>query len=107
MKIINKTEFYKLPSGTLYNDFTPYDFMGLKIKLETLENDNYEPIDFMYQEIIGNVEQKCEDVLSEKFKIDYNEPDRDGMYEEDQMFAIYDQKDVKMLIHKLQSLILK
>jgi hypothetical protein len=107
MKIINKTEFYKLPSGTLYNDFTPNVFMGLKIKLETLENDNYEPIDFMYQEIIGNVELKCEDVLSGEFKNDYNEPDRDGMYEKNQMFAIYDQKDVKMLIHKLQSLILK
>jgi len=114
MKIINKTEFYKLNDGTLYSEYKPCAFFGLKIKQTTLNNYNGEPFDFIYEDLIGNVLCNNTDEFvttlkeaeqeSTSFKLDFDCTERDGLYKEEQLFAIYEREDIIELIKKLNSL---
>lgn len=114
MKIINKEEFYKLPSGTLYSEYEPCIISELKIKQETIFGFNGEPIDWFYQDLIGNVkenvslgyhetlEQSREDKAS--IELDFDSIERDGCFVEEQLFAVYEKGDLEGLISKLESL---
>ena len=114
MKIINKQEFYKLPSGTLYSDYDPCVFHGLKIKGDTIAHDDT-PRDFCYEDLIGNVKSGSSDELFDilddaenhktNFPLDFDSEERDGMYDEDSLYAIYDNDDVLGLIKRLKLLI--
>jgi len=107
MKIVNKQEFYNLPNGTLYSDYEPYVFNNLKIKLDTLCDSNRSPFDFYYQDLIGNVfsndGSKLVDTLDlaikdkTSFALDFGSISRDGLFEENQLFAIYEAKDIIQL----------
>lgn len=108
MRIVNKQEFLKLPEGILYSDFEPFSFSGLKIKGETWDSD------FIYQDLIGNVDAPSSsdsfDVLynanetGESFSLDFDCGCRDGLYDNDQLFAIYETEDVIGLINRLNML---
>lgn len=115
MKIVNKQEFYNLPSGTLYSDYQPCVFNNLKIKYDTLYNNDNIPFDFYYQDLIGNVfaNNGCEFVgildsaIKNKtsFELDFGSMSRDGLFEENDLFAIYETKDIIALentIHVLK-----
>lgn len=116
MKIVNKKEFYTLPSGTLYSKFEPYAFYGLKIKGETIYHGDI-PADYNYQEMIGNVDAlhsgEFIDILRDSeenrtsFDMDFNCIARDGLFEGEEMFAIYEKKDVEQMVDKLKSTIIK
>lgn len=113
MKIVNKQEFYNLPIGTLYSNYGEIWFSGLKIKGETISYENV-PTDYCYENLIGNIlhdnsnefVEILEDAVKNKtsFELDFDCLKRDGLYE-DEMFAIYEEKDLLQLITKLQSLI--
>ena len=117
MKIINKTEFYELPNNTLYSEYEPCAFWGLKIKQKTLflDSQNKEPFDFIYEDLIGNVLSKNSnefvDILEfaeenkTSFKLDFDCTERDGLFEKEQLFAIYEKEDLTELIKKLNSLL--
>lgn len=110
MRIVNKETFLKLPSNTLYCKYTSLGIFGeLYIKLGSLSNDWY------YSEITG-WPQGCDtsdDFYSkmglaeggEEFSFDMEVGSRDGMYEEEEYFAVFDKEDVKALINKLSSLL--
>jgi hypothetical protein len=113
MKIVNKKEFYALPEGTLYSDYEPCIFTSLKVKQSTLF-DGKKPIDFIYESLIGNIEANSSDHFvdmlddSENNKsslpMDFECGKRDGLFEEEQLFAIYEKKDLEDFIQKLESL---
>jgi hypothetical protein len=116
MKIVNKQEFYNLPAGTLYSNYEPCVIEGLKIKQNTCFSiDTKEPIDYCYIDLIGNVDYKdFEDYIdlldnSEKnktsLKLDFEITERDGMFEKNEMFCIYEEDDIKSLISTLQGLL--
>ena len=115
MKIVNKQEFYALPYGTLYSKYAPMNFYGLKIKGDTIYGFSNEPIDFYYEDLIGNVEFDDSNELvgildkAEKqktsFPLEYNCSFRDGMFEQEESFAIYELTDIYQFIDKLKSLI--
>jgi hypothetical protein len=110
MKIINREEFLKLPSGVLFSDYYPCVFSGLSIKLESLG-----AIDFCYKELIGNVKfdeaTEMMDMLDDaeengsSFPLDFDTAQRDGMYQEEGLYAIYEPADIQGLIAKLQTLL--
>lgn len=114
MRIIDKKEFYKLPKGTLYSDYDHVFFEDLKIKGETIYSKE-NPIDFYYEDLIGNIMCNNSDEYNEipfeshknktSFELDFNCYERDGLYQENQMFAVYDKKDLIGLIQKLESII--
>lgn len=104
MRIINLSEFIKMPKGTVYSKYAPCHFDGLMIKDDNCTNQR----DFYYQNLIGNVEncstgdfiQKCEFALLHGLSIslDFDVVERDAMYFEDQLFAVYEKKDIEGLI---------
>lgn len=124
MKIITKQEFYGLPEGILYSKLNPNVFESLFIKGETLYDDNL-PLDFYDLELIGNVqcngsddlyellhiavEEDLQKPLHEKISlsIDFEAQCRDGLYEDDMLFAVYEENDITEFIKTLeQSLII-
>lgn len=114
MRIVNKQEFYKLPNGTLYSEYRPCYFSGLQIKNETIF-DGDRPVDFFYEDLIGNVDadssgdffdilEKCEKDKSE-FNLDFDCGSRDGLYEEDALYAVYNTDEIIALSNKISQCI--
>jgi hypothetical protein len=110
MKIVNKQEFYKLPNGTLYSEYEPCIFSGLKIKNDTFYNGS-KPFDFVYEELIGNVDAdgsydrddiliRCQNDKSE-FDLDFDCSSRDGTYKDDALYAVYDSREIIALSDKI------
>ena len=114
MKIITKQEFYNLPEGTLYCEYQPYAFGELKLKGETIIVDG-EPIDYRYCNLRGDVLEaddtssfvdilSCAEKTGEDFKLELGEYNawRDGLYNEEQLYAVYSKEEVKGLVKVLE-----
>jgi len=105
MKIINLEEFLKLPSNTLFHKYTPQVFGGLQVKACD-PFDNYAP-SFYVKDLYGFTEGSvCSETNSDiidsgSFKWDLNSVGRDGMYDYDQLFCVYENDDVERLILQL------
>lgn len=107
MRIVNKDEFMKLPDGTIYSLYKPCFFTGLFRKGE---NCNAE--DYYEMSLIGNV--KCESSVdmaeillakeadSTSFELEFDCEGRNGMFESEQLYAIYESKDISGLIKTLE-----
>lgn len=108
MKIIDRKTFLTLPSGVLYMPFEPCAFGQLAIKESTVGND------FLVQNLdaVRAIGDKDEiDILHEamesarSFELDFNCLGRDGMFDDSQLFAIFEPDDVIALIRRLSMLI--
>jgi hypothetical protein len=106
MKIINRKQFLEAPEGTIYSKFEPCIIDGLYIKNESLGNDWY------YQDLINSIEcndsgeytdklSKAKDDPEYELRQDYNVGQRDGLFDEKQLFLIYDKDDVVKLMKAL------
>lgn len=94
-------------SGTLFSKYEPCCFGGLAIKGESTEHG-----DFFVQEIAGAVAfDSTEDFVDtltiavktgERFDMDFETEARDGLFDADQLFAVWDRNDVEALIERLQ-----
>jgi hypothetical protein len=106
MKIVNREEFLKLPSGTLFSKYQPCYFDDITIKGDTWTND------FLIQNIADGIESEGSDDFFVKLtdaekngtelKMDFDCYGRDGMFDEERLFAVWSKDDVKALIKKLQ-----
>jgi len=107
MKILNKEEFFKLPQGTVYSEYDPLTFHSLFIKGEQLT------VDYIELDLVGNIEynnsdEYCE-ILEEaketgkSFKLDFENYGRNGMYSDDQLYAVYEKEDIEGLINTLKA----
>ena len=106
MKIIGRKEFLKLPKNTLYSKYTPCCFGELEIKSDNSgKNDWYvqylnSAIEFENSgDFIDKLESSRENNI--ELSIDLKCESRDGLYDEDQLFAVWSKKDVKTLIERL------
>lgn len=105
MKIINKKEFLKLPANTVFSDYEPCNFGPLMIKGDNVGNDYSE------QQIADAI--KCSDSgefidLLEKagkeeisVDMDFDCEYRNGLFEDDGLYAIWEKKDIQALIERL------
>ncbi len=110
MRIVNRKEFLAMPEGVLYSKYQPCFFGELAIKGDSI-GDN----DFYYQDIAGAIKSnnsgEWADILfdaqesGESFDIDLDCEGRDGMFEQDELYAVWEQKDVLTLIDRLQRLV--
>lgn len=107
MRILNLQEFLQVPKGTFYMKYEPCIFGPLCIFEGSAGN-----IDFFYIQfndaIDFNESGELWDHLEEarvdssiSLKMDYDIVSRDGLFEEDQMFAILEEKDVEELLLKI------
>jgi hypothetical protein len=107
MRIVDRATFLAQPAGTLFAKYQPHSFGELAIKGDTVHADFYVqellpwPIDchdsgqyFDWLETIDRGETSR--------PLDYDIEARDGLFDEDQRFAILDHGDVEALIARLQ-----
>lgn len=107
MRVVNRKEFLEMPPGTLYRKFEPVVFDELSVKLETLKTNDWVYIDLTepdtYDEFSEFYFNRSQD--GEPFRIDYEVSSRDGFYDDEQLFIVYDQEDLKQLIRFLWKLL--
>jgi len=104
MKIINRSEFLKLPAGTLYSEFKLCVFDGLFVKGKTVGGDYYE------ESLIGNVaadsSEQFNDILfaavaGAYLQLEFYSIARNGMLNQGQLYAVYGLDEIKQLIMRL------
>lgn len=107
MKIVNKEVFLELPANTVFTKYEPCIMGELLIKGDTITDSK----DFFYQQIADSIEWDNTtgfvDTLvkaekGESVGFDFNAEGRDGLFEENQLFAVWERKDVEQLIKRLQ-----
>jgi hypothetical protein len=106
MKIVDRKAFLALPAGTVYAKYAPSYFEELCIKGETLPYN-----DWCEQDIVGSFHAKdsgeWSNLLDESLmtgkslQMDFNIEARDGCFDDDQLFAVWEQRDVLALIARL------
>jgi len=108
MKIVNRDTFLKMPTDTLYSKYRPVCFDELNIFVGASGD-----VDFFYQDISAAVLSDSSGdtveilVAAEKtghsIALDlWENTSRDGLYDEDQLFAVWEDHDVLDLIERLK-----
>jgi hypothetical protein len=116
MRIINRAEFQACPAGTIYSKYQPCVFDELSVKtsgpLQEGQTDDWtriilcdaiEAIDEL--EFIDACIRAQDSGL--ELRMDFENVSRDGMYNKDQLFAVWDRRDVEQLIATLQQTLTK
>lgn len=108
MRIINRKQFLALPPNTLYSKYRPCFFDPVEIKGETLGHGD----DFLMQRIADAIDcngsqdysDKLFDAaeLGESLAMDFDCLGRDGCFDADQLFAVWEPADVAALIERLK-----
>lgn len=106
MKIINLEEFRKLPEGIIFCKCAPCYLGSPQIKGRTLDGDFVcaSLTDNVYFERSSDELDAIYDDAIEKgaeFRLYFESFGRDGLYEKDQLFAIYDKLDITQFISAL------
>ena len=107
MRIVDRTTFLALPAGTVFAKYAPQYFDELAIKGETSGPD------FYVQQLVPWFEGAEDDAsYSEAINaimngqpsppLDYHCEARDGLFDDDQLFAVFDELDLSALIARLQ-----
>lgn len=99
MKIINREEFLKMPSGTVYCKGKPWYWEQICVKRESLENDwYYLELDQVPANDSGEWVENQERMLETggEMPIQIIEA-RDGCFDDKEIFLIYSQDDLKVL----------
>lgn len=112
MKIVNYKDFIKLPSGTIYSEYSPQIFGPLYIKKDTI-NEGNDWVLTRIQESFKLKPDKWTDfneacTLMEtgtELKADYITQERDGMFDYDRKFLVYNKEDVADFIAHLKTLL--
>lgn len=117
MKIVDRKTFLESPYGTVYcKHFKSDRFSNLSIKYETKRDNEGVAIDWIYMELSGfddyydsnEMYENLDDMRdnSAEFPLRLDAVSRDGFFEDDQLFAIYDKNDVNNIIKTLTSTLL-
>jgi len=107
MKIVDRKTFMALPENTLFSKWEPCVFGELTIKGESWEHD------FLTQDITSAVKcngsdefgDLCDQAASTRVSIalDLHCMGRDGCFDENQLFAVWEAQDVVALIERLRA----
>lgn len=110
MKVYNRTEFMKLPPGTVYSDYRPYTVDSLSVK--TTGPDDMTG-DFCHQDIDAlEIESASSNELFDKLgkqladhsvslPLVFDSSGRDGMFDPDALFAVLDGQDIAKIVEVL------
>jgi hypothetical protein len=115
MKIVDRKTFLSLPKGTVYVK-AAYGHISSEICVKESEPSHFKD-DWYYSELAGDIDKEGMPDYNARttwaidsdsdFKFDTDVISRDGYFDEDQKFAIYDMEDIEQVINKLQELINK
>lgn len=108
MKIVNRQEFLKLPKNTLFSIYVPCVVSDLAIKSC---DPGYMENDYMYTDIIGAIKWDYMDyhdtllrMEEENYSVesDFDSASRDGFFNNDELYFIYEKEDIENLIRRLK-----
>lgn len=107
MKIVNLETFRKLPSNTLFAKYEPCVFYEFCIKGETWKHDF-----LVTSDIPGSIEAPSSDKYrclladaqhcGKSLSMDFETEGRDGCFEENQLFAVWEKRDIEQFIERLK-----
>lgn len=110
MKIVDRKTFLALPPNTVYAKYEPCVFGDLHIKGESWVSPH--PGDWWEVSLADAIDfhdsgQFCEDLERARetgcsLRMDFECETRDGLYDEHQLFAVFEPQDVAALIARLQ-----
>jgi len=109
MKIVDLQTFLSMPEGTVYSRYQPCIFTGLEVKASAPGDMDR---DWCYDDLIipidaddsGDFSTKCsiaEEGVSVALDF-YNSTSRDGMFDDEALFAVMEPDEVRALIAKLE-----
>lgn len=111
MKIVDRKTFLQLPANTLFQKYAPCVFGDLEIKvcnpIDNWGNDfvTQSLTEPCFKDNLGS-DKHFEALLKleegAEFRLDYDFAGRDGLYDKDQLFAVYDKEDVQKLMDRLK-----
>lgn len=106
MKIVNRETFMKMPRNTLFAKYQPSVFEEFAIKGETWNQDFLASASLSsaidcsgsveFVELLDHAEKTGESLL-----MDFESEGRDGCFDKDQLFAVFEEADVMALIERL------
>jgi hypothetical protein len=104
MKIVDRKTFLALPPNTVFAKYSPCNIGELKVKLESWTNDFIyfgfdNPLDKDNEVFIDTCERMG---AGESAPLDIEATARDGCFDENQLFCVYDKDDVQAIICKLK-----
>jgi hypothetical protein len=110
MRIIGLKEFLALEGEVLFSKYVPQYFQAPEIKLC-----NAGDRDFCTQRVADSIKANSSDQemdllfraqeTGESFELDFDCGGRDGMYNDNQLFAIWEPQDVRQLLARLQQIV--
>ena len=109
MKILNRKEFLKMPENTIFAKYEPCVFGTLSIKYENCGNHDFfsntfvDSIDCNDTGEFFNLLDKAEKDSNFSIKMDFNSCGRDGLFEENELYAVWEKEDIEKLIELLNT----
>jgi hypothetical protein len=107
MKILNLEQFLQMRPGTVFAKYAPAYFEDICIKGDSLETRDF--INVALLSVRANSSDELDGILEDaemngsEFALDLDFWGRDGCFERDQLFAVYEREDVEQLISKLNA----
>ena len=106
MRIVNRATFLAMPENTLFSKYEPCIFRDLLIKGESLHCN-----DFCVSQIADAIDcdgsesfiDACDGAVQTgaSLKMDFDLFGRDGCFNDNQLFAVWEKDDIEALIDKL------
>lgn len=107
MKIVDRWTFLAMPAGTVFQKYVPCCFEGLAIKGDSLGFNDFvalwvtESIESTGEGDYGDQLQLAEETGS-SVSPNFNGWGRDGCFDDEQLFAVWEAEDINKLISVLQ-----
>lgn len=113
MKVVNRNTFLTMPAGTVFQKYSSLGNLG-DLEVKACTPGKWTP-DFLSCSLTSpwpKGPQNSDELFEkwdkiekeEEFTFEYEIGSRDGLYEEDQLFCVYDKSDVQALIDTLTKL---
>lgn len=102
MQIITREEFLSLPGGVFFQTYTPCVFGELMVKGDTCGND------FIERPVVGEFAGGVEALLADqkqKFEVDFDSYGRNGLFHNDELYAVWSAEDVLALLDSISLLL--
>lgn len=112
MRIVDRKTFLAMPVGTVFAKYDPSIIREPMVKNDSVAVRG-ELVDFRYISLTDQIDcYGTDDMLGildlaeiegRPFALHFNTESRDGLYDADQLFAVWDRDDLEGLISRLQS----
>jgi len=109
MRIVNRAEFLSLPANTVYVKYDKHYGLSQIIEIKASTPEDGWGDDFVVNHLSVFVEDPYSDIdvdfekINDTFRFEINQTIRDGLFEADQLFAVFDNEDVERVINKLKA----